>query len=200
MYRPVLVTPPASMPLTLEEVKAQLDIPYPDKDALILGLIAAATSLLDGWTGHLKGRCLVEQEWRQDFDGFAHCLRLPLLPVISIASVTYDDWSGTERTVDPESYALLEDDQGAFVRFETGFLQPVVRREGPALRVTYKAGYANSSGDPPKTTVPAAIRHGMLMLIRHWFDNPSAVNVGSAAMVMPLSADALLSPWRRIQP
>lgn len=197
MYRPVLVTPPTTLPVTRTLVKAQLDIAHTEKDTLIDGLIAAAVSYLDGWTGIL-GRCLEEQTWRQDDDTFWRCFPLPLAPVISITSVKYDDAAGVEQTVDSASYELLTKDDGcSFVRMVDAFAIPSLHAEtGPRVRVAYKAGWAQSGG---ASTVPDAIKQAMFLLIRHWFDNPTAVIVGTSAQVMPMAVDALLAPWRRIR-
>uniref|UniRef100_UPI002AFFC390 head-tail connector protein n=1 Tax=Hoeflea sp. TaxID=1940281 RepID=UPI002AFFC390 len=88
MHRPVLVTPPAILPVSLAEARLHLRVDEDADDTLITSLIGAAVDHLDGWTGIL-GQCLVEQEWRQDFDAFASCLSLPLGPVTSITSVDY---------------------------------------------------------------------------------------------------------------
>jgi uncharacterized phiE125 gp8 family phage protein len=192
MYRPVLVTPPGATPISLTEAKAQLDVSYTDKDPLIEGLIAAATAHLDGWTGIL-GRCLVTQTWRQDFDRLSRCLRLPLYPVSTITSVKYDDTSDVEQTITGSDYDLLDDDLGAFVRFKDAFSFPSIHDDRPAVRVAYAAGYANAAA------VPDAIKQAMLLMVRHWFDNPSAVVVGVTAQAMPMAVDALLAPWRRVR-
>lgn len=199
MYRPVLITAPAITPVTLAEAKVQLDVSYTDKDALITGLIAAAVSHFDGWTGTL-GRCLVEQSWRQDYDCFTQCLRLPLFPVISITSVKYDDTNGVEQTVASGNYELLTDDLGSYVRFVAAYSFPATDDEGPVVRVTYKAGYANAGTSPNFTsTVPDALKHAILLLVRHWFDNPSAVIIGTISSPSPMAVEALTAPYRRIR-
>lgn len=189
MYRPVLVTAPASTPVSLSEAKANLDVGFTDKDTQITALIAAATAHLDGWAGIL-GRCIITQTWRQDFDRFNRCLRLPLFPVASIASVKYDDESDVEQTVSSGNYALLTDDLGSYVKFLDTYAFPAIHSERPAVRVTYVAGEA---------AAPDAIKQAMLLLIRHWFDNPTAVSVGVPAQAMPMAVDALLAPYRRIR-
>lgn len=195
MYRPFLVSAPSITPVSLTEAKAQLDIGYTDKDALITALIQAATGYLDGWTGIL-GRCLVEQTWRQDFDRFAYCLRLPLSPVIDIASVKYDDAAGDEQTIAAENYSLLNDDLGPYVKFIDTFSFPDIHDEWPAVRVTYDAGYESEGST---STVPAPIKQAILLLVRHWFDNPTAVVVGVTAQAVPMSVDALIAPFRRVR-
>jgi uncharacterized phiE125 gp8 family phage protein len=196
MYQPVRIAAPAIQPVTRAEVKAQLDVSYSEKDAMIDGLIAAATSRYDGPAGIL-GICLVEQTWRQDFDTFDDVLLLPIGPVISITSVKYDDENGDEQTVDPEGYSLLSDERGHYVQFVSGFSAPSISGE-PAVRVTFKAGYANAGSDPNITsTVPDGIKQMMFMLIRHWFDNPSGVTVGVSVAVTPLAVRSLEEQFHR---
>lgn len=200
MYRPVLVTAPTIKPVTSDEVKAALDISGTEKDPLITGMIAAATSYLDGWTGIL-GRALVEQTWRQDFDSLSlRCMRLPLFPVISITSVKYKDTSGVEQPIDVANYTLQTDDLGSYVQFLSTYSSPSLWTELPRASVTYKAGYANAGTDPDFTsTVPDAIRQAMFLMIRQWFDNPTAAVVGQTVEKMPFAVDALLAPFRRVR-
>lgn len=197
MYRPVLVTAPAAAPISLEELKSWCGIDHDDDNGIVEALIAAAVTLLDGWTGILGSRCLVEQEWRQDFDEFSVCMRLPLFPVISISAVKYRDAEGEEQTVPGGEYSHQTDALGSFVRLLTGYRAPTVHREKPAISITYKAGYPTVDG---KTTVPPAICDAMLMLIAHWYDNRSAVVVATGtAQALPLGVDRLLAPFRRIR-
>jgi uncharacterized phiE125 gp8 family phage protein len=193
MYRPVLVTPPAIQPITLDEAKAWLDVTYTDKDTMIGGLIAAATAHLDGWAGIL-GRCLCQQTWRQDFGCFWRTMPLPLAPVISIASVKYDDADNVEQTVHSSNYTLQANSLGSYVRFNDDYSFPAIHDDEPAVRVAYVAGYADASG---VWEGPADIKHAIALLVRHWFDNPSAVVVGVNAQSMPMGVDALLAKYRR---
>lgn len=199
MYRPVLVTAPTIKPITLTEAKAWLDISFTAKDTVITALIAAATSHLDGWTGIL-GRCLCEQTWRQDFEVFARCLQLPLFPAISIVSIKYDDENGIEQTVASSNYALRTNDLGYYVMFGDGFTFPTLNDSLaalPPLRITYLAGYADIAGSPKTSSVPDDIKHAIALLVRHWFDNPSAVVVGVTAQKMPMAVDSLLGKYER---
>jgi len=196
MYRPVRTEPPSIQPVTLAEVKAALDISYTDKDDLIDGLIAAATSHLDGWTGIL-GRALCEQMWRQDFDYFCWELRLPIFPVLSVASVKYDDVDGVEQTVAAGNYSLLTDGLGSFVRFKNGFAFPNTEAfESAVVRVEYFCGHEDGDTENP---VPQAIKQAIMLLVRHWFDNPNAVVVGVTVAKLPFAVEALLWPYRRIR-
>jgi len=189
MYRPVLVTAPAATPVSLVEAKAQCRVDSSDSDDFITALIAAAVSHLDGWTGIL-GRCLITQTWRQDYDGFCREMRLPLFPGASITSVKYDDADDVEQTVGASNYDLLTDDLGAYVRFKDDYSFPTTHDEGPVVRITYVVGEA---------TAPQAIKHAMLMMVGHWYENREAVVVGVNAAPLPMAVDALLAPFRRIR-
>lgn len=193
MYAPVLVTPPTIKPVTRSEVKAALDIGYTDKDTLIDGLIAAATT-------HFQNTLempLCEQSWSQAFDEICGTLYLEKTPVISITSVKYIDEAGDEQTIDPEDYSLVVDETSTSVKFRSGYTAPALYSEEPAVTVLYEAGFANTGTDPNFTsTVPDDIKQAMFLLIRQWFDNPSAVVVGTTVAKMPNAVDALLSSYR----
>lgn len=183
------ITPPAAEPVTLAEAKAQARVDHADEDALIAGLIAAATQHLDGWEGTL-GRALVTQTWAARYPGFGCVLRLPLRPVQSVTSVVYRDATGAEETLDAGLYRLQADELGAYVERVAETVWPETAARSDAVTVTFVAGY----GDP--ADVPRPIRQAMLMLIEHWYDNRGAVLAGAAASPMPLAVDALLGPYR----
>ncbi|MBI1621497.1 head-tail connector protein [Aquamicrobium zhengzhouense] len=169
MHRPVLVTPPDILPVTVEDVKGYLpDTEMPDP--VIEGMIQAAVDYLDGWTGIL-GRCLVEQTWRQDFDAFDRELRLPLGNVISVASVTWRDRQGAVHTVPDTSYSARTDAAGrASVRFEAGFGFPSNLHESAAVAVTYKAGFPTipaDGSDPAKSTVPQNAKLAIVLMVQN---------------------------------
>lgn len=187
MLAPVLVTPPADLPITLEEAKLHLRVSHDEEDGLIEGLIRAATQHVDGWTGIL-GRAVMPQTWRQDFDSW-RCLRLLLNPVREIESITYRDSGGDQQTLDPAAYVLRADGGGAYVDLAPGQSWPAVASRVDAISVTYEAGYDEA---------PEPIRQAMLLLIEHWYDNRQAVIVGTNAVEVPLAFGDLLAPYRRM--
>lgn len=181
MFAPVLVTPPADAPVSLDVAKMHLRVDHDDDDVLISTLIQAAAGHLDGWIGIL-GRCLAEQTWRQDFDTLAPCLPLPLGPVMEIVRVDYVDDVGDVRTLDPDIYRLRSDAGGRWRLDLTSW---------PSSRfasVTYKAGFK---------VVPPAITTAILMLVAHWYANREAAAAGDLAIV-PMAVDALVAPFRRV--
>ena len=180
MHRPTLITPPDVLPVSLAEAKLHLRVDHDDDDTLIEGLIRAATDHLDGWTGIL-GRCLVEQEWRQDFDTFEPSLPLALGPATSIVKV-----EAGGQAVDQAIYTLQTDAAGMSRVTFTEQLQ------GP-VSVTYKAGYPVEDG---KAQIPAALRVAILLLVGHWYQTREAATAKSVAE-LPYAVSALIEPYRR---
>lgn len=187
-----LKTAPLVFPLTLAEAKPHCRVDHSDDDALIDTLIAAATSHLDGYSGIL-GRCLIEQTWELYYDTFpSGDLKIPLGNLISVTSVEYVDpatllyvsWAASNYEVDAVSL-------DGWVIPVNGW--PTIADTSNAVRVTFKAGYGVTAA-----TVPAAIRAAMLLLIGHWYANREPVVIGETAAVLPMAADALLAPFRRV--
>lgn len=195
MYRPVLVTPPdiEAGPVTMAAVKAHVGASdFADDDDMLKAFLSSAVQHLDGWSGIL-GRCLMPQTWRQDFDGFERCLRLPLVPVKEITSVEYEDAYGVTQAIDGANYAVASDALGSFVRFKSSYDFAGISEERPAVHVTYVAGYAKAD------SVPAPLKTAILLLVEHWYENRSAAVIGSAPAALPFAVDALIAPFRRIQ-
>lgn len=194
MHSPVLVTPPAIMPVTLQEVKLHLAVDHDDHDAMIAGFIAAAVDHLDGWTGIL-GRALVEQTWRIDFDGFSDSFRIPLGPVQSVTSLTVRNEAGQLSTVSSDEYSLLSDEIGPYVKFKSDFVRPSDLNETKPIALTWLAGYAAVDD---VSTVPHAIRVAIMLLVGHWYNVRETVNVGNIVTELPFTVNALITPYRRV--
>ena len=190
-FAPVLVTPPASSLVSLAETKAHLRVEHAEEDALIQGMIDAATSHLDGYHGRAH-RALVTQTWRQDFAEFCDKLRLPLHPVASVSSVTYIDTAGVQQTLASTEWQLLADERGGYVATRPGKFWPALGDAVPAVSVTYIAGQSASD-------VPKAIKQAMLLIIGDWHRNRETVAMAAGMKSIPSSGtvDALLAPFRR---
>lgn len=194
-YAPELVTAPAAALLTRAEAKVHLRMDEADtsEDALVDGLIGAATAHLDGRAGIL-GRCLINQTWRVWWDRWDRCLRLPF-PGVSAVTVTYENEdTGSTVTVGASNYRLLEDAIGSYVAFDDEYWPPSVNIDDrQAWGVQLVAGYGATAD-----AVPAAIKQAALLMIGHWYANREAVNVGNITSELPLGAQALLAPYRRV--
>ncbi len=196
MLRPVRTIAPAETPLTLSEAKTHCRVDSSDEDTLLNALISAATEHLDGFSG-LLGRALITQSWRQDFDRFEACMRLPLDRVSSITSIKYFDDTNTEQTVAASVYSLHTDALGPYIKPNDGEYWPSgVHARDDAVQITFVCGYGDAAA------VPQPIKQAMLLMIEDWYDTRSSAIYGTTATEAPIAAPAwaLLQPYRRVTP
>lgn len=190
---PVLVTPPAAVPVSLAEAKAHLRVEHGEDDGLIEAMIGAAVGRLDGWGGIL-GRCLVTQDWRRDFCGFpcGYRLRLPF-PDVSAVTIVYSDAADAEQTLSAADYGLFQDVGGSVAILKATAAWPATYDRPDAVRVTFTAGYGAAAA------VPAAIRHAILLMVGDLYRFRESVGAAAmAAVPMSTTVDALIAPYRQV--
>lgn len=188
-----LVTAPVSDPVTLIEAKAQCRVDSDDEDGLIAGFLLAARQGVEDFTR----RCLSTSTWDLTIDCGWPCQRvqgysrqrimLPKPPLQSVESVQYVDTAGVTQTLAADQY--LVDASGMEGRIEPAYnvTWPSVRNQMAAVRVRFVAGY---------TALPEPIRQAILLSVAHFYDIRATVVVGSIATEIPMSAQALLFPYR----
>lgn len=175
---PQLISAPAALPVSLAEMRLHLRVDGEDEDSLISGLIAAATGMLDGWTG-LLGRGIMPQTWREEFSGWGTLvLRLP-----DVSDVTVTGYDG-------EGAVVAQTITPTVVKLPIGW---AVTCDGAAVEkvvIDYEVSL-------PATRLPV-VKAAMMLLIGHWFANREAVAPGLNEV--PLSAMALIDTlrWKKL--
>jgi uncharacterized phiE125 gp8 family phage protein len=139
--------------LTLADVKAHLRVDYTDEDALILGLIEAATDAIEA---HLW-RSLRLTSFRLVSAVCIAPTTLPNQPIANITSVQYRDASGTFTPIDAATYWL--DADAASLRWKEGVVLDSTKE---ALVIEYHAGF---------DVIPASILQAAKLLIGHWYNS-----------------------------
>lgn len=177
-----LVTAAASYPVTLAEAKAQCRIDSDDENAMIDGLIAAATDYVERYIG----RAIITQTWRLTLDEFSDAIMLPNGYVQSVTSVQYYDTSGVLQTVSSADYTLDNASDPAWLVRNADAAWPALMDTVNAVIITYVLGY---------TAVPAAIKQAILLLIGQWFDQ-RADATEKPLIAMPNAVEALLTNHR----
>ena len=187
---PVRTVAPAINPVSLAEAQAHLRVTIGIEETLIAGLIDAAVSKLDGWSGIL-GRCLVTQTWRQDFSEFPayDYLRLPF-PDVQSVTIDYTDSAGVTQTLSSAGYQLANDYAGGVLALIDGNSWPSTQQRVNAVRVTMVVGYGGASA------VPAALKSAILLDIGTLYENRESVTTGLSEL--PLAYDMLVMPFRRV--
>lgn len=189
LYGLKITTEPASEPVTTEEVKLQCGIAsgVTGWDSLITIYIAAARKWCEDWCN----RSFINTTWELKLDQFPHSKTYFYLPrsiVWSVSSISYIDDAGDTQTWGSSNYVLSASREPARVSLAYNKLWPTVRCQPDAVTVAYVAGYGVSAAN-----VPAAIKHAILMLCCHMFNNRSAVDAANLKEI-PMGVKALLQP------
>ncbi len=183
-----LITGPAREPVSLTEVLAHCRISSVDEDGLIAGYMLAARHYVEGYTR----RALITQQCRLTIDdGWPDVVTLPRSPLVSFDQGHYGDTAGVQQALASSSYMVSTSGMEGRLVPAFGSRWPSVRAQIDAISVDFTCGYGDQPG-----AVPAPIRHAVLLLIGHWYENREAVVIGSTVGELPLAVEALLFPFR----
>ena len=186
-------TAPAVEPVTLSEAKAHLRVDTTTDDAYIGSLITAARE----WCEQYLDRTLVHTQWVIRFDRFppdgTMDIELPRPPMATAGTatavaLTFTYENGTTATYSTASYRVDRNGVPGTVKTLYGQTWPPHLQDDNAISVTWWGGYGASGA-----SVPAAIRHAILMLVGFWYDNRSTVLVGSISNQLEFAVESLLS-------
>lgn len=151
----VVITPPQPV-LTAAAVKGAIPALADVADALLDGLIAAATEEIDGPTGWL-GRAIGRQTLELRSCAFpcrGEWLRLPLPPFVSVEQIGITAPDGTEGIVATDVYRARD----GMVGLMPGKSWPAVAGQPDAVRIRYIAGYANDA-------IPATVKSALALRV-----------------------------------
>ena len=197
MYEPLtsfdalqLIEAPTTTPVVLAEVKDQLRVEHPDDDVLISRLIKVAVAYTDA-QGAL-GHAMIQQKWGQWVHSVPpQSVRLTVGPVSSVTAVKYYDEAGVLQTDTLSNYEITGTPFTTQIGPKDGFNWPVTQDRSDAIRIEYVAGYGTSPSDVPET-----LRHAMMLLIGHWYDNRENTMMDELSNI-PYGFDMLLDMHRR---
>lgn len=179
----ILITAPATEPVTLTEAKAHLRVTGADDDTYITALITMARQYAEVFTR----RALITQTWDLYLDAFPdYDIALPMPDLQSVTSVTYVDTDGVSQVL---SSALYQVDLASI----RGRIAPAYNEEWPdtreetygAVKVRFVCGYGAASA------VPETIKGAMKLLIGHWFENRMEATAETIKQI-PMGANNLM--------
>lgn len=183
-----LVTAAESDPIAVADAKSHLRVDGTDEDAYISSLIGAATAYV-GAQGIL-GKALTTQTWKQVEESPSGAVNLLLHPVQSLSAVKYYDTDNALQTDTLGNYRLISGDAWAYVEPTEGNDWPTTFDRPDAVQIEFVAGY-----DDAGVSLPENVRHAMLLLIAHWYENREDVAFGQPVPI-PHGVEALLSMTR----
>ena len=183
-------TPPAVEPVTVAEAKAHLRVDISDDDTYIGTLITAARE----WCEQYLDRTLVNTQWVMRFDSFPYEIELPRPPIASsgtttAVSLTYTLGDDSTATLSTATYRVDRNSTPGVVRQLRAGSWPGNLDDYNAVSVTWWAGYGSAG-----SSVPATIRHAILLLVGHWYESrQAAVATGAVPQDVPYGVKSLLS-------
>jgi hypothetical protein len=178
----VITVPPATEPVTLAEVKAQLVIDGTADDAMLTDFIAEARQELEDITG----LALITQEWRLSLDrwpgarepwwdgvrqgalselsGVPGQVAMPRYPLVTIDDVTVYGLDGVGVAVDVAATFDVDTYQKpGRMALRFGQTWPIALRPTNAIEVEYTAGYGAAAN------VPGPIKRAIRNMVAHMY-------------------------------
>ena len=181
-----LLSPPASEPVTLSELKQHLRVSEAHEDAAVTGFLVAAARAVEA----RGGLALMPQQWRLTLDAPpAETLHLPIAPVSAIDAVTVTDGEGAAQAVDASAYEFASGSPGR-LRPAGPWPHPAPKIDGVAIDFT--AGYADADA------VPAPLKQAVKILAGYFYETREAAHE-SRIYTVPQSVDALIAPYREFR-
>lgn len=184
----VRVTDAATEPVTLAEAQSWLRVDSSDDATEIETLITAARQAVEQATG----RALISQTWRvrQSVWPDGAVIELPTSPLISVESVKYSPASGAaQATFSSSSYHVVTDSEPGLVVLKSDTDWPDIYDRPDAVEVNFTAGYADAA------SVPKILRHAVLLMLAHLYENRAAVSPGTVTEI-PYTVKHLLESHR----
>lgn len=178
-----LKTAPTFEPVTLDEAKAHLRVTHADDDTYITGLISVARAHVERYANI----AIPAQTWAWTMDKWpAFPVDVPKPPLIAVTAFSYTDQEGNTYIIDAGDYTVDAERWPGRLYYEP---PAVTLADIGGVKIEFQAGYA----DP--AAIPADIKHAILLLIGHWYENREDVSPERLQQV-PRCVDALLDPWR----
>ena len=188
-------TSPAVEPVTVAEAKAHLRVDVSDDDTYIGTLITAARE----WCEQYLDRTLVNTQWVMRFDSFppdgTQDIELPRPPMslagtTTAVSLTFTSETGGTQAYSTASFRVDRNATPGAVKTLYGQTWPPHLMDDNAVSVTWWAGYGSAG-----SSVPAAVRHAILMVVGILYEKRAAAESGSLNEV-PFGVKSLLDSQR----
>ena len=204
-----LITPPAQEPVSLAEAKLHLRVDFPDDDALIVAIIAAARQHAE----MLTRRQFITARWKLVLDRFPgagwmgrtvegagepfslprNAILLPKSPLQAVLGIDYLDTSNVLQTLPDTDYTVDAACEPARITPVFGATWPITLPQIAAVSVLFDAGYGDAAAVPEGIKAWIKLRVGSLYEHREDF----ALITRGRIEALPF-VDGLLDPYRVI--
>ena len=174
--------PTYSNVVSVADMKTHLRITHTDDDRYLEALRDAACSFVEAYTNRAVTSARTVEF---NYSGFSNVLELPRGPINEVTSIKYKASKDAANTflAAADFYADISREP-AVVKFpnpptaDAQAIAPVV--------ITCEIG----------GNLPRAIKHAILLLVAHFYENRQSVVTGTIATEVPLGLRSLLNPFR----
>lgn len=187
----VLTSGPLQEPLALADVKAHLRIDDSAEDILLSSLLLTSRLHIES----ILAIALITQSWMMVLDRWpsGDTVTIPMSPLQQVSEVRVRDASGTPAIISTASYTVETASRPARLVWKNIVsLEPGLRAGG--IEINFTAGFG-ATGD----SVPAPLKHAILLLTAHWYEHRDPVEIGSSAAKIPDAVTDLIQPFRKIR-
>lgn len=182
-----LLEGPTEQVATAAELRKHLFAVYENtEDDFLNSLLLAATNHVESITW----RKLVSQKWRLYLNRWPDEILLPFGSVLSVDLFKWLDSDGVDHTL-VSGYDYLPAIVGSDpMVIPLGSWPSGQLFDAESIRIEFTAGYGVAAD------VPKSIKHAILMLAAHWYENRETVIVGTTVRNVPMAFDALIAPFK----
>lgn len=145
-------------------------------------------------------RGLLSQTWELQLDAFpaGAVIELPLPPLLSVTSVTYQDTAGAWQTLAASAYVVTGPagpiaERGR-ITLADGATWPTTADEADSVKVRFVAGYGTTAA-----AVPDDLRQAVLMLVGELYEQRAETITGTIVGRTTRAVDALVGPYRSLR-
>lgn len=217
-----MITDAAQEPVTLAVMKSYMRLETPSSGADLDAEVTADNTLIDTFIKSAReyieketGQVFLTQTWVAIFDQWpvntpnnewwdgerlgsiiGEMPRSFPIDKTPLQSVEYIQTSHPEDiTVNfpQENYYVDSIKNPPEIRLREGVSWPTPGVAQGGIKIQFKLGY----GDSPDNT-PSALRHALMMLVNHWYENRDVVNLDGSMMV-PMGFNNLLDKYKRLR-
>lgn len=187
----VLTSGPAQEPLTLADVKAHLRIDSTNEDVLLSSLLLTSRLHIES----VLSIALITQSWMMVTDKWpaADWLDIPMSPLQAVGQVRVKTSASASVVVPSASYSIdVTSKPPRLVWTNTARTEPGITAGG--IEIDFTAGFGAT-----EASVPAPLKHALLLLIAHWYEHRDPSEIGSPAARIPDAVSDLIQPFRKIR-
>ena len=169
--------------ITTADLKAHLRVDHSDEDTLIEALRDAAIETVNNYCNTNLGDVTAVMY----LDKFYSHWEIPVGPVISISSITYNTAANTTATLDAGNYYV--DTVRKPARISIINAPQVYDYVHNGVQVNFSYGFLEAE-------VPKPLMHAIRLMVGHWYEQRQQVVVGTIVANLPLGIYSLLNPYR----